>query len=638
MVDAATQYAHRDTDSTTRTTGPCTHGRLTRRLGRSHGGNKRERRGNVATTPEAPPHQLVRNESHPFDYTTLERHLSGEDSARRVRQHNYSLLPQQAGGDTLQAIVSSGIQDLDPLRQPEHLHAGPAHPGEKECPSGSSVERRPSHLDRMGAKRGGLSTNPDHLGHTSSRPVRDQGKPSAPDVRVSHTRHSSLRGRRNDHVVGKTLGVRVPAVCTHPSGTTEDAPGQGKPDPHRTLLARDKMVRPTSGLRNRLPEATSSTSRPTSTGVDITLQPQQLVTSRVSAIRSALTREGFSESVASRAAQPQRESTLAIYESKWRAFLSWCHSRQVDPVSASAAEVADFLLHLSTEKKLRLSTIEGYRMAIASVLRTSCGTEVGRSDTLRSLMKSIALSDIREQSSVPDWDLLIVLDRLRQSPFEPLHLATPKLLTWKTLFLVALASGKRRGEIHALSYKKFMHKENWSCVTFSVVASFIAKTQILERGAKSLLSFEIKSMSSLLGSDFEEDQLLCPVRAIRIYLRRTKHLRVNQKLFFISPHSGFKEDIKPATISAWLRKTIGLCYELNQSKLARSVKAHSVRSQAVSWAFRHQASLEQILAAGTWRNSSTFTSHYLKDISSTSASGMRLTPFIAAGRAIEEST
>ena len=134
----------------------------------------------------------------------------------------------------------------------------------------------------------------------------------------------------------------------------------------------------------------------------------------------------------------------------------------MDPITASAAEVADFLLQLSTEKKLQLSTIEGYRMAIASVLRSSCGTEVGRSDTLRALMKSIALSSIREQPTVPEWDLLLVLDRFRQAPFEPLRLASLKLLTWKTLFLVTLASGKRRGEIHALSFKSFLHKENWS--------------------------------------------------------------------------------------------------------------------------------------------------------------------------------
>ena len=112
-------------------------------------------------------------------------------------------------------------------------------------------------------------------------------------------------------------------------------------------------------------------------------------------------------------------------------------------------------------------------MAIASVLRSSCGTEVGRSDTLRALMKSIARNNIRDQPTVPDWDLLLVLNRLRQAPFEPIRLAPLKLLTWKTLFLVTLASGKRRGKFtHALSFKNFMHRESWSRVTFSFVPSF----------------------------------------------------------------------------------------------------------------------------------------------------------------------
>ena len=142
-------------------------------------------------------------------------------------------------------------------------------------------------------------------------------------------------------------------------------------------------------------------------------------------------------------------------------------------------------------------------------------------------------------------------------------------------------------------------------------------------------------MASFLGQDFEDDNLLCPVRAIRVYLERTKVLRKKQQLFFISPHSSFSEDIRPATISSWIRKTIVLCYDLNKSTIGKAIRAHSVRAKAVSWAFRHQASLEQILAAGTWRSANTFTSFYLKDISSTSASGTKLTPFVAAGRVID---
>ena len=44
-----------------------------------------------------------------------------------------------------------------------------------------------------------------------------------------------------------------------------------------------------------------------------------------------------------------------------------------------------------------------------------------------------------------------VLETLASSPFEPLQSCTLKNLTLKTVFLISLASGRRRGAIQALS-------------------------------------------------------------------------------------------------------------------------------------------------------------------------------------------
>ncbi len=42
-------------------------------------------------------------------------------------------------------------------------------------------------------------------------------------------------------------------------------------------------------------------------------------------------------------------------------------------------------------------------------------------------------------STVPKWDLALVLSHLTQPPYEPMHLATPNTLTYKTVFLLGLA-------------------------------------------------------------------------------------------------------------------------------------------------------------------------------------------------------
>ena len=49
-------------------------------------------------------------------------------------------------------------------------------------------------------------------------------------------------------------------------------------------------------------------------------------------------------------------------------------------------------------------------------------------------------------------------------------------LAQKTLFLLALASAKRIGELHALSYR-VSHTRDWGEVSFAFVTSFVAKTQ-----------------------------------------------------------------------------------------------------------------------------------------------------------------
>ncbi|CAM4657101.1 unnamed protein product [Leuciscus chuanchicus] len=52
---------------------------------------------------------------------------------------------------------------------------------------------------------------------------------------------------------------------------------------------------------------------------------------------------------------------------------------------------------------------------------------------------------------VPAWDLSLVLDSMKGEPFEPLQSVDLRYLSLKTAFLMALASVKRVGDLHALS-------------------------------------------------------------------------------------------------------------------------------------------------------------------------------------------
>ena len=82
---------------------------------------------------------------------------------------------------------------------------------------------------------------------------------------------------------------------------------------------------------------------------------------------------------------------------------------------------------------------------------------------------------------------------------------------------------------------------------------------------------------------------------------------------FISFKKGHTSDIRPATLSSWLKQTILLCYkQADQQALGLvQVKAHDIRAFAASKAFYGGVSVDQIMQACHWKAHNTFTNFYL---------------------------
>ena len=68
------------------------------------------------------------------------------------------------------------------------------------------------------------------------------------------------------------------------------------------------------------------------------------------------------------------------------------------------------------------------------------------------MIMSIELQMPRLIPVLLQWDLGIVLEALSKTPFEPLREAFLKHLTLKTVFLLAMASARRRNELQALVF------------------------------------------------------------------------------------------------------------------------------------------------------------------------------------------
>ena len=205
-------------------------------------------------------------------------------------------------------------------------------------------------------------------------------------------------------------------------------------------------------------------------------------------------------------------------------FELWCQQNKVVSTEPSISDIAEFLNHLFTVKNLKPATIAGYRTAISDHLGPF-GLEVGKSIHLNRLLASFYRDKPILNRGIPSWDLSLVLMALTKAPFEPLKDASLKILTFKTVFLMALASGKRRGEVHAWTFSSLRHKPHWKEVTISPSPAFLAKNQLASEGPDLIRPIVIPALKPFLSSDLSDDMTLCPIRALRYYLDRTSTLR-----------------------------------------------------------------------------------------------------------------
>ena len=207
-------------------------------------------------------------------------------------------------------------------------------------------------------------------------------------------------------------------------------------------------------------------------------------------------------------------------------YVDWCRSKSVTVSNLTIPKVADILLCLFQDKKYSAACIKGYRSSLALVFRYRL-PEVSTSPVLADLIRSFELSSIRRQPVV-QWDLKAVLSSLQDPPYEPLAEVSLRLFTCKVLFLLALGTAKRVGELHFLSAKVPSIGDNLS---LSYLLEFFAKS---ERKTKIPRHFMLKSLGDFVGFEREE-MLLCPVRALRHYLHRTATITNRPRNVFVSP-------------------------------------------------------------------------------------------------------
>jgi hypothetical protein len=210
-------------------------------------------------------------------------------------------------------------------------------------------------------------------------------------------------------------------------------------------------------------------------------------------------------------------------------------------------------------------------------------------------------------------------------PFEPMDRADIKFLSYKTFFLLLLASAKRRGHMFSLDANQISFATDFSEVAIGVLPDFVAKTEAnLGRPIDHTLV-----IPALKGTSDRVERALCPVRALKKYLAFTAPWRRHRRLFL--PMAKEKEDFTAAAVTAWVKQLIGLVYsECSESQAILYRCVHETRGLATSWAALRGVTMKVILKSAQWKNHTVFTACYLKDFTHIFEDMLILSPIVVA--------
>ncbi|XP_041419257.1 uncharacterized protein LOC121393799 [Xenopus laevis] len=585
-------------------------------MGNSHDGRKPHGLGSPLQTNPDPRKmdpfreqeilQLERTEGGFVSHLPPPKTPKGQVHPNQIRQLNHSKLYQQPGGDQVQTVVLLDHSYFRMGTKERDNHQSFLHPGPFELPSGSSQQEVPSYR-RMGTEPGCIPHDLQEMGQHIHRPNGNFQEQKEQSVLL-------MAEGPQDNILGRVLLPMELPPSIHFSSNIHDSEnyqentrGQSTCDPHHTLVAKETLV--PSPLPSIPTEAIPSSrhSRPTPSGTNTTSRSRELGPNCLEPERMKLKGLGLSDEAIKTLTASRKISTSSKYYKIWEKFSSWGLGKYGEAFSISEISIIEFL-QSGVEASLSTSTLKGQISAISAYTDNQWAS--------RPLIKQFfkALSRLRPQNrdSVPPWDLSLVLDALTRAPFEPLEDVPLEILSLKTTFLLAISSARRVGELHSLSTREskitFLHDK----VILKTRDNFIPKVV-----SKFHMSQDIILPTFFDNPQNEEENRLHHLdvtRCLKIYLQRVADFRKSDNLLLI--HEGSKKGLAASkkTISTWIRDCIQSAYSSQTVPGPTSLRAHSTRGIAASWAFHAQVSADTICRAATWKNLHTFSKHYCFDI------------------------
>ena len=322
-----------------------------------------------------------------------------------------------------------------------------------------------------------------------------------------------------------------------------------------------------------------------------------------------LAASGLTPAVIATLEAARADSTQRLYNSKWNAFQDWYLTQypDSDPFQAPVNEVLNFLQG-RVDLGLTHATIKVWVYSL-SACHLGYGNEpMSQHPLFSTFLKGVKRIRATPRRMFPSWDLPVVLDGLCKPPFEPLESADLRILSLKTVLLVALTTTKRVSDIQALSTSS-------ECLRFSDDGDTVWLNLNPAFRTKNLLVPDLPVVLRAFRPPDARLHGLCPVRALRLYVDKTKDERASTQLFVSFAPGKRHTAVACSSLSRWVIDAIRLAYSSAGAPVPERLRAHSTRAVAASWAVTRGVPIQAVCQAANWSSPSTFAAFYNLDVS-----------------------
>ena len=399
-------------------------------------------------------------------------------------------------------------------------------------PGGFPVQSRPDTDHGMDDGHGESTNRVCQVGRTTDWYVWGIRQQTTRQVCIAISGAQGGVDRCHVHALGQGEGpsVRLPAIQDGLSSSAEDCSiTRSAGDTDRSTATGSIMVPRADGPIPRRPHSNGRRrSRPTNTrcvhgrGRDWDSSLPVVKSSRMETLRAILRAKDHSREAANMMSRCLWESSQQVYESHWSRFVAFCRTKRWHVFRVRSHHFSTYMMHLFRDGLLP-SMIISHRTSVSSVLRHWV-YDPAADPHIKLLVRAFRLECPVQHRIMTKWDLHLVLLSLMRPPFtsqseedgESSDDIIP--LKWRTLkcvFLLALASARRRSYLHALSIAPGRcvfargNAQRQFVVSLLPEPGFLAKNQLPTQAPEWITVPGIAHLNPT-----EPKRMLCPVRHI----------------------------------------------------------------------------------------------------------------------------